>query len=165
MSVVKNSSKSREQLLNQGRPKTLSGLMNLYESNHQRLVRLLGDESPVIDSAISKSRLDHDLYLTVMDRAPFTTEFELTYRFADRRPAPSAIVRMYHDVEIAEAVACDGHERLTQWHQINPKIGVYTRQRWERNLLLNKWLAFCLARGHGFHLAARPRVLDAEVFP
>lgn len=160
MDQLEKKRSAQQRMLESGRPKTLSGLMNLYESNHQRLVRLLGDERPVPDEAESKSHLDQTLYLRVIERHPFTTEFELTYRFSGKQPAPNAIIRMYHDADIAEAISCDGHAPFGQWRPMSPRIGIYTRQRWERNLLLNKWLAFCLLRGHGFHLAARPRVLN-----
>jgi uncharacterized protein YqiB (DUF1249 family) len=66
-------------------------------------------------------------------------------------------VRVYHDARLAEAHSwADTHEHplLRGWRQ---HAGLDLDQRWARNIMLNKWLEYCLERGHGFRrLRASP---------
>ena len=59
-------------------------------------------------------------------------------------------VRIYHDARLVEA-----QEWATQHdHQALQCLrGTAEReldQRWARNTMLNKWLEYCIDRGHGF---------------
>jgi uncharacterized protein YqiB (DUF1249 family) len=59
-------------------------------------------------------------------------------------------VRVYHDARLVEA-----QEWATRHdHQALKALrGMAEReldQRWARNTMLNKWLEYCIDRGHGF---------------
>lgn len=113
------------------RPQSFVALMALYESNYLRLGWLAGDPGALPDIAVSRVEGDCELCLRVLERSRYTTTVELTY-------APLALpdlrVRIYHDARVAEAQGA----------------GDSTRERWARNMLLNKWLEYCADRGHRF---------------
>jgi uncharacterized protein YqiB (DUF1249 family) len=113
------------------RPQGFIALMALYESNYVRLGWLAVDPGSLADVAVSKVAGDCELVLRTLERSRYTTTIELTY-------APIAMpdlrVRIYHDAHVAEAQGA----------------GEGARERWARNMLLNKWLEYCAERGHRF---------------
>ncbi len=124
------------------RPRSFAGLVNLWESNYLRLQRLLPQWRLEIDQARSVSQTDAPLYLQVLERSPYTLTLLLTYRFGDAGELPRLRVRIYHDARVAQAMDAPPAQ-----------FGHHLERQWERNLLLNKWLEYCLSHGHGFALA------------
>jgi uncharacterized protein YqiB (DUF1249 family) len=142
-----------EQRVRLVRPRSFAGLMTLYESNHVRLKQLLGNLRRVPESAVSVSARDLSLHLLVEERCRYTTVMQLTYWFVDaeRRVAdPDLTLRIYHDARLAEAVSCADsprHEALKGfWRPARSEM----EHRWTLNILLNKWLEFCLDNRHAF---------------
>jgi len=132
------------------RPRSFVALMSLYESNYLRLASLAGDLRRLPDSCISRVPDDCELRLSVTERSPYTTSFDLTYLFVEGSTFPDMRVRIYHDARLVEA-----QEWATQHDHLALKAlrGVAEReldQRWARNTMLNKWLEYCIDRGHGF---------------
>jgi uncharacterized protein len=140
------------------RPRSFVALMSLYESNYLRLAMLAGDLRHLPDARVSRVPDDCELRLSVTERSPYTTSFDLTYLFPGETGAgeagvstyPDMRVRIYHDARLVEA-----QEWATQHdHQALKALrGVAEReldQRWARNTMLNKWLEYCIDRGHGF---------------
>lgn len=141
-------------------PRSFAGLMALYESNYRRLQRLLPELEVPFEQAVSHASSDRDLHLRVLERCPYTLTLHLTYRFddgGDERADPDLTVRVYRDAQLAEAIRCDAHSRYAALAGIDLEEGRVVTAQWERNLVLNKWLAFCLQQGHGFGMAHRPR--------
>jgi uncharacterized protein YqiB (DUF1249 family) len=138
------------------RPRSFVALMSLYESNYIRLRALCGGEFP---TAVGEHRSvvagDCDLLLEISEQAPYTTTLSLTYllpgavegeveRFPDLR------IRIYGDARLAEA-----QQWATRHH--HPALRALRRdaereldQRWALNMMLNKWLDYCMERGHRF---------------
>jgi len=140
--------------------RTFPGLMALYESNYRRFERLAPEVDLPFDAAVSNSELDRPLHLRVLERCRYTTTVHLTYWFdeeEDLRPDPDLRIRLYRDAQLAEAVHCDIHSRYAAMAGNELAGGAALNEQWPRNLLLNKWLAFCLMNGHGFAAANRPR--------
>lgn len=138
------------------RPGSFRGLMAVYESNWQRLTRLLGParmrEMP--DEVVSAVPGDLDLHLRVEERSRYTTTFRLTYFFdlaGETDADPDLTVRLYFDAQLAEALSC---RRIHHRHQLLGRFATNAQdelaRRWQRNILLNKWLEYCLERGHSF---------------
>src|SRR5689334_9600814 len=138
------------------RPRSFVALMSLYESNYLRLTMLAGNLRGLPDVRVSRVPDDCDLRLSVTERSPYTTSFDLTYVFdagdANRGVStyPDMRVRIYHDARM-----CEAQEWATQHdHLALRKLrGLAEReldQRWARNTMLNKWLEYCVDRGHGF---------------
>jgi uncharacterized protein YqiB (DUF1249 family) len=137
------------------RPRSFVALMSLYESNYLRLAALAGDLRQLPDVRVSRVAEDCDLRLSVTERSPYTTSFDLTYLFTQADGVstyPDMRVRIYHDARLVEAqewATQHDHEALRRLR------GVAEReldQRWARNTMLNKWLEYCIDRGHGFRV-------------
>jgi len=119
--------------------------MGLYESNYLRLTSLAGYPPSLNGVSTSHVAGDCELRLTVLDRSRYTTDLALTYLLPPTAlggQAPLAVpdlsLRAYHDARLVEAL---------------PGAGVRDRellQSWTRNMMLNKWLEYCVERGHRF---------------
>jgi len=138
------------------RPRSFAGLMTLYESNHVRLRQLLGNLRRLPDTAVSSSSRDLDLYLAVEERSRYTTGLHMTYWFEsalDRNPDPDLRLRIYHDARLAEAMSCSDAPRHEALRKVWRPASSALEQRWTLNILLNKWLEFCLDNHHAFAAA------------
>lgn len=135
------------------RPGSFAALMSLYESNHRRLGVLAGELRSLEGCHRSSVQGDVELELRVTERSPYTPMLQLTYVFGEESAIPSAPdmeVRIYHDARLAEAhswASSHEHPRLRDWRSL---AGPALDQRWARNVMLNKWLDYCLECGHGF---------------
>ena len=139
------------------KPHGFGALMALYESNYLRLSQIAGDLKSLAGVRVSRVKDDCDLRLTVTERSPYTTSFDLTYLFPAPTPGeegvstyPDMRVRIYHDARLVEAqewASQHGHEALRRIRGLAERE---LDQRWARNTMLNKWLEYCIDRGHGF---------------
>ena len=140
------------------RPRSFVALMGLYESNYIRLGWLAEDLSRLEGEHRSIVPGDCDLVLTITERTPYTATLNLTYTLADCARSlayPDMRLRIYHDARLAEAQAwADSHEHsaLRAWRG---RAERELDQRWARNVMLNKWLEYCVERGHRFSPATR----------
>jgi uncharacterized protein YqiB (DUF1249 family) len=140
------------------RPRSFVALMGLYESNFIRLGWLAGDLKALAGRYASTVPGDCDLVLTVTERSPYTSTLNLTYLLEGvhgARPYPDMRVRVYHDAHLVEAQqwqsAASGKGAAV--HSLPLLRGSPEReldQRWARNMMLNKWLEYCVERGHRF---------------
>ena len=69
------------------RPRSFVALMSLYESNYLRLAHLPAICASLPDVRVSRVADDCDLRLSVTERSPYTTSFDLTYLFRRRETA------------------------------------------------------------------------------
>ena len=98
---------------------------------------------------------DCDLLLSVTERTPYTTTLNLTYRFDDARRMrasdyPDMGIRIYHDARLVEAQEWAGAHPHGMLQALRRHAERELDQRWARNVMLNKWLEYCLERGHRF---------------
>ena len=134
-------------------PRSFVALMSLYESNYLRLATLTGDLRHLADTCVSRVADDCDLRLSVSERSPYTTSFDFTYLFAAESGIttyPDMRVRIYHDARLVEAqewARQHDHDALRRLRGLAERE---LDQRWARNTMLNKWLEYCIDRGHGF---------------
>lgn len=146
------------------RPRSFVALMSLYESNYLRLTSLAGDLRQLSGMRVSRVQDDCDLRLSVLERTPYTTIVDLTYLFAPQVDAgpgtpetcPDLRIRIYHDARLVEAQEWTQPPGHRQGHELLRRLrGAAEReldQRWARNTMLNKWLEYCIDRGHGFRV-------------
>jgi uncharacterized protein len=137
------------------RPRSFVALMALYESNYVRLVSLAGALAKLAGRHRSAIEGDCDLLLNVTERSPYTTTLHLTYHFADAQPAeaadyPDMSIRVYHDAHLVEAQDWAGAHPHAVLQALRQRAERELDQRWARNMMLNKWLEYCLERGHRF---------------
>lgn len=132
----------------------LAGLLALYEQNHAVLARLLGTLEPYPHGAVARSsQTSPALYLSVLQRDRFTTTYHLTHYFgaADHAEViPDLQLRVYHDARQCEAIPKPVPEAMRG----NPLMPL--AERWEINVLLNKWLRYCVDRKYRFGIAVFP---------
>jgi uncharacterized protein YqiB (DUF1249 family) len=92
------------------------------------------------------------LKLSVLERGPYTHVFTLTYVFGSDparyalAEAPNLAIRVYHDARVADAHAFAESAARTRGGE--EALGL--EARWSRNMMLNKWLEYCVERGHRF---------------
>jgi uncharacterized protein YqiB (DUF1249 family) len=140
------------------RPQGFVALMQLYESNYLRLRRLCGDPAALAGEELSRVATGCDLKLTMLERSVYTLTLQLTHLFDGNGPAVPGAVSTYPDVRLR--VYCDA--RLVQAQEWGEPVTFRAmpasramadrelRQRWARNVMLNKWLEYCLDLGHRF---------------
>jgi uncharacterized protein len=132
---------------------TFAGLMDLYESNYIRVRNLVPELDVLPGVAVSCVPGALDLHLQLIERCRFTTTLGLTYYFHEEEgafPAPDIKVRIYHDAQVAEVIAC-GRRRGLQHAEYNRLHHQYSlREKWRMNRFLHKWLGYCLRQGHRF---------------
>jgi uncharacterized protein YqiB (DUF1249 family) len=140
------------------RPVSFVSLMSLYESNYLRLRELAGDVRRHHGAVVSGVSSDCDLHLAVLEHTPYTSALRLTYVFEDADATvadPDLEIRVYHDARLADVSACGRWIRHQSLDHVRKGIPAQLGERWLRNMLLNKWLDYCLERGHEFTPAAR----------
>jgi uncharacterized protein YqiB (DUF1249 family) len=140
------------------RPRSFVALMGLYESNYIRLSSLAGDLLSLDGQHRSKAPGDCDLLLTLTDRSPYTSTVNLTYLFAQESGElrlPDMQVRVYHDAHLVEAHEWAGSYSQPVLKALRSHAERELDQRWGRNVMLNKWLEYCVERGHRFSSATR----------
>jgi len=154
-------------------PRSFVALMGLYESNYTRLGWLVEDIRLQQGSCRSIVAGDCDLVLTVTERSPYTVTLTLTYELPgavsaasrpsgnedpkvarDRAPQqltiPDMSVRVYHDARVVEAQGWSQFHDHAALRQFRNGLERELEQRWARNTMLNKWLEYCVERGHRF---------------
>jgi len=138
--------------------------MGLYESNHVRLSWLTGKLALLEGHHCSKVSGDCELVLNIDERSPYTTTLNLTYLLpgqpnrstADEALAyPDMRVRVYHDARLVEALEWASTHEHNALRAMRSQAERELDQRWARNMMLNKWLEYCVERGHRFSPATR----------
>ena len=135
------------------RPRSFVALMSLYESNYLRLAQLAGNLTALADMRVSRVPEDCDLRLTVTERSPYTISFDLTYLFDAGRPVPPTRTCAYASITTPGWWKPRNGRSQHEHEALRRLRGVAEReldQRWARNTMLNKWLEYCIDRGHGF---------------
>jgi len=141
------------------KPRGFIALMQLYESNYLRLHQLCGDPARLTGELCSRVGRDCDLRINVLDRSAYTVTLQLTHLFGGPVGAyPDPVLTTYPDVRIR--AYCDARLVQAQEWADAPVLAAPQRgravldrelhQRWSYNIMLNKWLEYCLDLGHRF---------------
>ncbi|HEY2403685.1 MAG TPA: DUF1249 domain-containing protein, partial [Steroidobacteraceae bacterium] len=128
-----------------------------------RLSSLAGDLLSLDGQHRSKVPGDCDLLLTLTDRSPYTSTVNLTYLFAEETGElrlPDMQVRVYHDAHLVEAHEWAGNYSQPVLKALRTHAERELDQRWARNVMLNKWLEYCVERGHRFSCATRLAAIE-----
>lgn len=135
-----------------------SDLMEVYETNYRLLARLIPRIDSVHGHLVSEVDACLDLHLQLMERHKYTDIFSLTYLFdreEGRVAEPGIVIRLYHDAKVAEVFECGACvEEAVECDGTVHGLADLSERQWGVNLFLEKWLAYCLERGHRF-VAAR----------
>lgn len=133
------------------KPRSFVGLMSLYESNFLRLLRLIPEIARLDGCFRSRVAGDCDLHIEILERNRYTVTLSLTYHFKSDKGLltdPDMTVRVYLDGQLAEAMAIgDNHRHIL----LRGLVREHRREldaRWQRNVVLNKWLEYLSDQGH-----------------
>jgi uncharacterized protein YqiB (DUF1249 family) len=135
------------------RPGSFGGLMTLYEANYIKLAQLVPALAGRADSLVSQSPGDCDLHLSIEKQTRYTCELRLTYLFEDADGLvsdPDLVARVYYDARMAEVRSWINHHRHAVLDSLRKEYGRELDQRWNRNIMLSKWLDYLYEQGHVF---------------
>ena len=141
------------------RPASFVSLMSLYESNYIRLGWLIEDLSQVTAPVVSSVQGDCPLHLKIEERSRYTTTLNLTYMFEEASQSladPDLQIRVYHDARLAEVQSAARSHRHSMLESLRSSFHRGLGDRWRSNMMLNKWLDYCVERGHRFLLTPAP---------
>ena len=133
------------------RPRSFVGLMALYESNYIRLHRLIPELDRLDGYYRSSVAGDVELHVEILERSRYTITLSLSYFFEEegqRIADPDMRVRAYLDGQLAEALAMSGEHRHEQLRRLMRVHRDELDKRWQRNIVLNKWLDYLMSHGH-----------------
>jgi uncharacterized protein YqiB (DUF1249 family) len=139
------------------RPRSFVSLMTLYESNYIRLGWLVPDLRRMKGSLTSRVAGEPALELSVVEQCRYTTALQMTYLFGYGDAAtrePELEIRVYHDARLAEACGTAASPSHPGLRRLAAGVARNHGQRWSCNMLLNKWLEYCVGNGHRFALPA-----------
>lgn len=133
------------------KPRSFVGLMALYESNFLRLLRLIPEIARLDGCFRSRVAGDCDLHIEILERNRYTVTLSLTYHFKSDTGLltdPDMTVRVYLDGQLAEAMAIGEKHRHTLLRGLVREHRRELDARWQRNIVLNKWLEYLTDQGH-----------------
>lgn len=133
------------------KPRSFVGLMALYESNYLRLLQLVPELERLDGCFRSRVAGDCDLYVEILERCRYTVTLSLTYVFASDEGSvadPDITVRAYLDGQLAESMSVNGDQRHAQLRRLLRAHKPELDARWQRNVVLNKWLEYLGDQGH-----------------
>jgi uncharacterized protein YqiB (DUF1249 family) len=133
------------------KPKSFVGLMALYESNYLRLLRLIPELERIDGCFRSSVAGDCELHVEILERCRYTVTLSLTYYFETeqgRVADPDMIVRAYLDGSQAEAMSLNGSHCHTALRRLVKAQRAELDARWQKNIVLNKWLDYLSEQGH-----------------
>ena len=133
------------------KPRSFVGLMALYESNYLRLLRLIPEIDRLDGCFRSRVAGDCDLHIEILERCRYTVTLSLTYHFEiddGLLVDPDMTIRVYLDGQLAEAMAIGANQRHEALRQLVCEHRRELDARWQRNVVLNKWLDYLSDQGH-----------------
>jgi len=121
--------------------------------NYARLLRLLpqirqiGSSKPV---ALTRGRHDWGvLHFQVVEVCPWTSSVQLSHDCADAwLRLPDLLVRVYHDLHLAEVIAAQNHCPLASRYPYPNSAMHQPDEKSQLNGFLGQCLSHCLAVGH-----------------
>ena len=152
---------ARDIAIPQARRRTLASLIDLYESNYYRLLRLVPELGNIEGTVVSRVAGALDLYLTVHERQRYTTTLSLTYRFGGGEFQPNACIVVYHDVHAAELISFHRRRQRRSGREWRRRPTPDLDRKWRSNRFLQRWLGFCHRQGHLFLLVTCHRIPDS----
>lgn len=125
--------------------------MALYESNYLRLLQLIPELERLDGCFRSRVAGACELHVEILERCRYTVTMSLTYYFenGDERVAdPDMTVRAYLDGQLAEVMYLGGDHRDAELRRLAKVHRLELDGRWEKNIVLNKWLDYLTHQGH-----------------
>lgn len=128
--------------------KNYAFLMKLFRlSSSPRTIKPASEPASESASELRWRTASGQVSIEPLEQGPYTQLLDIRYTFAMQIPHLDALrfkVRVYHDAELAEVVACQGMTRLlSRYHYPNPEMLQRDEKR-QANQLLHDWLTSLL---------------------
>ncbi|WPE17036.1 DUF1249 domain-containing protein [Candidatus Thioglobus autotrophicus] len=135
-------------LYNSRQAKTYSDVSKLFESNYQKILKII----PLIEQTAHTSIIRHsncpDLHLIVEQRFTHTGIFTLTHVLKDTTHKPDIKFKVYFDAKLVEVLSVCNETMLNSKHPYLTQCSDLNIQ-WELNLFIERWLDYCLNQYQG----------------
>jgi|SRR5690606_15119028 len=122
-------------------------LQDWHEDNFKLLMRIVPSCLPQSDGMICQPAQKPALQVALSEVFKFTTEMQLSMRFDDE-PSDLMVVRIYHDVKLAELRFANEFDRLYQQLGGRADSRLKAQRRYSLNCFFNKWLRHLIANGY-----------------
>lgn len=133
-----------------GQSPTVGLLMDLCEENYRYLLNMAPQLAHMQGASCSSLPGHMDLFMEILEQSRYTTTVHLTYFFhhhSGQVPDPDAVLRVYHDARQVEILSISA-EALLPVERCFFAPGL--QNKWNVNLFVMKWLAYCANQGHKF---------------
>ncbi len=138
-------------LYNQQKPKTYAQVSQLFESNYQKILKLIPLLRQTAHDCVIKRDSENDLHLIVEDRFTHTGVFTLTHKLKSNTGninKPDIKFKIYFDVQLLEVISVCNQTTLNHAHPYLAQCSDMNIQ-WELNVFIEKWLDYCLNKYQG----------------
>lgn len=128
-------------------------LEKVCESNYQKLFKLIPDLRSFEHHAVGLTHDHPALYLSVLERNPYTLTIELSHRFRHQLTElmePAVKIRVYLDARLAEVIRDNDRPSVDRVYQNPGKALEIQEYKWRLNYFLQKWLDHCLQSNYQF---------------
>lgn len=111
------------------------------------------------DFAVERAEGRWEMRIKITERMRYTTTVHV-YRQDDDNCAwlrsPHLTVRLYHDANLAEVLAFEGHRKVEAKYQYPNQKMYQADEKAQFNRFLGEWLLHCLEHGHSLHPLSLP---------
>ncbi len=101
--------------------------------------------------AVEQGASSWEMRIDVTERMRYTTTLRVSREDdtgSDWLQSPQLQVRLYHDANLAEVIAWEGHRRLEAKYEYPNKRMYQADEKSQFNRFLGEWLSHCLKNGH-----------------
>lgn len=127
----------------------LPDFLALCERNYAQLNRYLSADTVCGQSTVVQVTEQHQYRISVTEVARFTTTLQIELLAADQHFfRPHFVVRLYHDAQVAEVLACQHISRFKARYDYPNLDMLLPDEKRQINLLLRDWLKLCAGQGY-----------------
>ena len=127
----------------------LPDFLALCERNYAQLNRYLSGDARQGQSTVIQVSARHRYCISVIEVARFTTTLQI--ELLDEHEhffRPHFVVRLYHDAQVAEVLACQHISRFKARYDYPNLDMLLPDEKRQINLLLRDWLKLCAGQGY-----------------
>lgn len=127
----------------------LPDFLSLCERNYAQLNRYVSEQAKLGQSTEIQISPQHRYQLSVSEVARFTTTLQIELLGEQQHLLrPHFVVRLYHDAQVAEVLACQHISRFKARYDYPNLEMLQPDEKRQINLLLRDWLKLCAGQGY-----------------
>ena len=132
-------------------------LQKICESNYFKLFHLAPHLHRIEQHAVACADGKPSLYLTIIEKSPYTLTLELSHCFQKEPDAffePAVKARVYLDAKCVEVLRDRSRPHIARVMRRSIRPGDVLNYKWSLNYFLERWLSHCIQLGYRFTDAA-----------